>query len=103
MNVIVPLNKKVIVEPEAKEEKTQSGIIIPETTNQKAPTKGTIIAIAEDSDIKLKISAGDVVLFSKFAGVEIILPKGPGDINGKDRKLLIMKDEDILAVIQKQE
>ncbi len=101
MNVIVPLNKKVIVEPEVKESKTQSGIIIPETANQKAPTKGTVIAIAEDSDIKLRLAPGDVVLFSKYAGVEVILPKATPE--GKDRYLQIMKDEDILAVIEKRD
>lgn len=98
MNVIVPLNKRVIVEPEAKEEISKGGIIIPQTANQKAPTKGRVIAIAEDSDLKLKISSGDLVLFSKYAGVEIIIPAK--DVSGKDRQLQVIKDEDILAVIR---
>ena len=63
MNVIVPLNKRVIVEPEARETKSKGGIVIPDTANQKAPTKGRVIAIDENGEIKLKIIPGDVVLF----------------------------------------
>ena len=100
MNVIVPLNKRVLVEPEAKEEISQGGIIIPETANQKAPTKGRVIAIATDSDINLKLQSGDVVLFSKFAGTEVTI-KAAGS-EGKDRALLLIKDEDILAVIEQR-
>ena len=100
MNIIVPLNKRVIVEPEAKEEITKGGIIIPETANQKAPTKGRIIAIAQDSDINLKIQPGDIVLFSKFSGTEIIIPAS--EVGKKDRQLQVIKDEDILAVIRNE-
>ena len=95
MNIIIPLNKRVIVEPEAKEEVSKGGIIIPETANQKAPTKGRIIAIAEDSDLKLKISEGDLVIFSKYAGTEVVIPGA-----SKDRQLQVIKDEEILAVIR---
>jgi len=101
MNVIIPLNKKVIVEPESKEKVSTGGIIIPETANQKAPTKGTVLAISDDSDIKLKLSPGDLVLFSKFAGVEIMVP--PTEGGKENRLLLIMKDEDILAVIERKD
>jgi len=97
MNIVLPLNKKVIVEPEAKETKTSGGIIIPDTANQKAPTKGTVIAIAEDSDIKLRLSVGDIVLFPKYAGTEIAFKNDPGRI------LMIMKDEDILAKVEYRE
>ena len=98
MNVIVPLNKKVVVEPESKESVSKGGIIIPETANQKAPTKGRIISIAEDSDIRLKLAPGDIVLFSKYSGIELELPDDTGRPN---RKLLVIKDEDILAVVQR--
>ena len=100
MNVITPMNKRVLVEPEGKEEKSKGGIIIPETANQKAPTKGRVIAIAEDSDIKLKLAAGDLVLFSKYAGTEVVIPAG--DVNAKDRQLQLIKDEEILAVIRNE-
>lgn len=98
MNIIVPLNKRVIVEPEAKEEVTKGGIIIPDAAGQKAPTKGRVISISEDSNLKLKISSGDLVLFSKYAGTEIVIPAPEAD--KKDRHLQVIKDEDILAVIK---
>ena len=100
MNVVVPLNKRVIVEPETKEHISQGGIVIPETASQKTPTKGRVIAIAEDSDINLKLQVGDVVLFSKYAGVEVTLKALSPET--KDRLLLLIKDEDILAVIEER-
>ena len=100
MNVIVPLNKRVLVEPEVKEKRSAGGIIIPETANQKAPTKGRVIAIAQDSDINLKIQSGDVVLFSKYAGIEIVT--AAKEVGQKDRQLQMIKDEDILAVIRNE-
>lgn len=98
MNVIVPLNKRVLVEPDAKEKQSAGGIIIPETANQKTPTKGRVIAISEDSDINMKIQIGDIVLFSKYAGTEITLVANNPE--NKDRQYLLIKDEDILAVIE---
>ena len=105
-----PLNKRVLVEPEdtkTKEQKTPGGIIIPGDdsavslpgqTKPKAPTKGRVIAVAGDSDIKFKITSGDIVLFSKYSYTEIIeVSKIPGQ---KDRQLFLIKDEDILAVIR---
>lgn len=100
MNIIVPLNKRVIVEPETKEEVTKGGIIIPDIAGQKAPTKGRVVAIAQDSDINLKIQPGDLVLFSKYAGTEIIIPAK--EVGKKDRQLQVIKDEDILAVIKNE-
>jgi chaperonin GroES len=98
MNIIVPLNHRVLVEPEAKEEVTKGGIVIPETANQKAPTKGRVIAIAEGSDINLKISSGDIVLFPKFAGIEVVIPAA--EVGKKDRMLYLIKEDDVLAVIR---
>jgi len=98
MNIIVPLNKRLVVELEAKEAMSKGGIVIPETANQKAPTKGRVISISDDSDLKLKVSGGDLVLFSKYAGVEVTVPAA--QVGGKDRFLQVIKDEDILAVIR---
>ena len=100
MTIITPLNKKVLVEPEAREKQSAGGIIIPETANQKAPTKGRVIAIAGDSDINFKIQPGDIVLFSKYSGTEITLTAG--NPQEKNREFLIIKDEDILAVIRNE-
>ena len=100
MNIIVPLNKRVLIEPETKEQVSKGGIIIPETANQKAPTKGRVIAIAQDSDINLRLQPGDLVLFSKYAGTEIVIPAS--EVGKKDRHLQVIKDEDILAVIRNE-
>lgn len=100
MNIIVPLNKRIIVEPEVKEETSKGGIIIPEVANQKAPTKGRVISIADNTDIMLKIQSGDVVIFPKYAGTEIVIPSK--EVGGKDRVLQVIKDEDILAVIKNE-
>ena|SRR3972149_2466088 len=98
MKIVKPLNKNVLVEPETKEEISRGGIIIPETAGQKAPTKGRVIAISEDSDINLKIQPGDIVLFSKFSGTEITITAGnPGE---KDRRFLLIKDENIIAITE---
>jgi chaperonin GroES len=101
-DVIVPMNKRVLIEPESRVTKTKGGIIIPETANQKTPTKGKIIAISDDcfefSVVDLDI--GDNVLFSKFSGVEIFVPNEEGV---GDRVLLLVKADDILAVIKKKE
>lgn len=95
MERIIPLNKRIVVEQEAKQEVSKGGIVIPQTTHQKAPTKGTVVAIEDNSEINLKV--GDVVLFSKYAGTEIV---APGQAGQKDIHLLLMKEEDILAKIE---
>ena len=98
MNIVVPLNKKVIVEPASRERMSKGGIVIPDVANQKAPTKGTVLAISDDSDLRFKVAVGDIVLFSKFAGIEITLKSTE---QGKaDRLLYCIKDDDILAKVE---
>ncbi len=93
---IRPLGDRVIVEPLEQEEKTASGIYIPETAKEK-PQEGVVLAVGEgrrdeDGDrVPMDVKAGDKVLFAKYAGTEI-------KIEGK--KLLIMKEADILGVLQ---
>ncbi len=93
---IRPLGDRVIVEPLEQEEKTASGIYIPETAKEK-PQEGTVLAAGEgrrdeDGDrIPMDVKAGDKVLFAKYAGTEI-------KIEGK--KLLIMKETDILGILE---
>ncbi|QKG80694.1 co-chaperone GroES [Tenuifilum thalassicum] len=87
---VKPLADRVLVEPMEAEEKTSSGIYIPDTAKEK-PQKGTIIAVGPGTkDITMEVKEGDVVLYGKYAGTEIT-------IDGKD--YLIMKQSDILAVI----
>ena len=87
---IKPLADRVLVEPQAAEEKTASGIIIPDSAKEK-PQRGIIVAAGPGTkDEKMEVKIGDVVLYGKYAGTELT-------IDGKD--YLIMKQSDILAVI----
>jgi chaperonin GroES len=87
---IKPLADRVLVEPMQAEEKTASGIIIPDTAKEK-PQKGTVVALGPGTkDEKMEVKAGDKVLYGKYAGTEI-------NVEGKD--YLIMRQSDILAVV----
>ncbi|GIK63761.1 MAG: 10 kDa chaperonin 3 [Chloroflexota bacterium] len=91
-----PLADRVIVEPQDKEETFAGGaLVLPETAKEK-PQQGLILAVGpgrRDDDgayIKMDINTGDTVLFAKYAGTEV-------KVDGK--KLLILKETDILAVV----
>jgi chaperonin GroES len=87
---IKPLADRVLVEPMEAEEKTASGIYIPDTAKEK-PQKGTVRAAGPGTkEITMEVKVGDVVLYGKYAGTEI-------SFDGKD--YLMMKQSDILAVI----
>ncbi len=90
VNKLKPLGDRVLIEPQAAEDKTASGIIIPDTAKEK-PQKGTVVAVGPGKkDEKIELKAGDVVLYGKYSGTEI-------NYDGKD--YLIMKQEDILVII----
>ena len=85
-----PLADRVLVEPEAAEEKTASGIIIPDTAKEK-PQKGKIIAIGEGTtDHKMIVKVGDRVLYGKYSGTELTID---------DTDYLIMKESDIFGIV----
>ena len=87
---IRPLADRVLVKPAAAEEKTVSGIIIPDSAKEK-PLKGEVIAVGEGTkDEVMVVKKGDEVLYGKYAGTEI-------EIDGE--KYLIMRQSDILAII----
>ncbi len=87
---IKPLADRVIVEPAPAEEKTASGIIIPETAKEK-PQKGTVVAVGPGKkDEPMNVKAGDTVIYGKYSGTEI-------QFDGND--YLIMKESDIYAII----
>lgn len=87
---IKPLADRVLVEPAAAEEKTASGIIIPDTAKEK-PQKGSVVAIGSGKkDEPLTVKVGDNILYGKYAGTEI-------SVDGKD--YLIMRESDIFAVL----
>ena len=91
-----PLGDRVVIEPQEREETFAGGqLVLPETAKEK-PQQGTVLAVGpgrRDDDgkrIELDVAAGDTVLFAKYAGTEIKL-------DGK--KVLILKESDILAVV----
>ncbi|HSZ25344.1 MAG TPA: co-chaperone GroES [Cytophagaceae bacterium] len=85
-----PLADRVLVQPAAAEEKTASGIIIPDTAKEK-PQRGSVIAIGTGKkDEPLTVKVGDTVLYGKYSGTEI-------SVDGKD--YLIMKESDIFAIL----
>ena len=92
-----PLGDRLIVEPVEQEEKTASGIILPETAKEK-PQEGTVIAVGpgrrdEDGDrVPMDVSEGDRVLYAKYAGTEVKLEG--------DKKVLILKESDVLAIVE---
>ena len=92
-----PLGDRVVVDPLEKEERTASGIILPETAKEK-PQEGEILAVGpgrrDDTGklIVMDVKKGDTILFAKYAGTEVKI---------EDRKLLILKESDILAIVEK--
>jgi chaperonin GroES len=85
-----PLADRVLVEPAAAEEKTASGLYIPDTAKEK-PQRGKVVAAGEGKkDEPMTVKAGDTVLYGKYAGTEI-------SVDGKD--YLIMRESDIFAII----
>jgi chaperonin GroES len=90
-----PLADRVIIAPAAAEEKTKSGIIIPDTAKEK-PQRGEVVAVGEGkvadngTTIKPQVNVGDQVLYGKYAGTEIT-------VDGQD--YLIMRESDIFAVL----
>lgn len=93
---IRPLDDRVVVEPLEAEEKTQGGILLPETAKEK-PQKGNVIAVGDgkllDSGTRaaLSVKVGDQVLYGKYAGNEVVV-----DSN----EYLIMRESDILAKVE---
>jgi chaperonin GroES len=92
---IQPLGDRVVVEREESESKTAGGIVLPDTAKDK-PSRGTVIAVGDGrllddgSRSKLQVKVGDKVLFTSYA---------PESIRVSDQELLLMREEDILAVI----
>ncbi|MBT3355056.1 MAG: co-chaperone GroES [Candidatus Scalindua sp.] len=92
---IRPLDDRVVIQPLEAEEKTQGGIVLPDSAKEK-PTKGKVVSVGEgkllDSGKRaaLLVKKGDKVLYGKYAGTEIT-------VGGKD--YLILKENDILAKI----
>jgi len=91
MSVIKPLYDRVLIEPEKVEEKTPSGIIIPDTAKEK-PIVGVVIETGNGTkDNPMTVKKGDRVIYSKYSGNEI-------KIDGKE--YIIIKESDIYAILE---
>lgn len=95
--MIRPLGDRVVVKPMPSEEKTKSGIVLPDTAKEK-PQEGEVIAVGNGrllesgQRVPIDLKQGDRILFSKYAGNEIKID---------DVEYLIMRESDILGVIEK--
>ena len=83
--MIKPLGDRVVVEPALKQEKTESGIILPDTAQEK-PQEGKVLAVGDC----LYINKDDLVLYPKYSGTEI---------NHKGKDVLIISEKEVLAVV----
>ncbi len=95
MAQIKPLGDRVVVRPKPAEEKTESGLYIPDSAKEK-PQKGTVIAIGpgrveNGTQIDLTVEEGDEILYGKYAGTEVT-------IDGED--MLIMRENDIFGIVE---
>jgi len=91
-----PLGDRVVVEPSESEEKTPSGIVLPDTAKEK-PQEGKIVAVGpgkvqDGKKVPLEVKVGDKVIYSKYGGTEV-------KVNGTE--YLILREEDILATVAK--
>jgi chaperonin GroES len=93
---IKPLGDRVVIKPLAQEERTKSGIVLPDTAKEK-PQQGKVLAVGTGATLEngtkraLEVKEGDTVIFSKYAGTEI-------KIDGEE--VLILAERDILAIVQ---
>ncbi len=91
-----PLGDKVIVRPEAGEETTKSGIVLPDTAKEK-PQEGIIIGVGtgrvldNGERVALEVEEGQKILYAKYAGTEV---------KHEDEDLLILSERDILAILE---
>ncbi|MDO8470410.1 MAG: co-chaperone GroES [bacterium] len=94
---IKPLSEHILIEPLKQEEKTKSGILLPDSADKERPEQGKVIAVGpgkKDEDGKLipmEVKVGDVVLFTKY---------GPNEIKIDEKEYLIAKEDDILAILE---
>jgi len=94
--MIKPIKDHVLIEVVKSEEKTKSGILLPDTVEKERPEQGLVIAvgsgkIVDGSLMPLEVKVGDKVIFSKY---------GPIEIKIDEKEYLIAKEEDILAIIE---
>jgi len=94
---IKPLSDHILIEAMPQEEKTESGIFLPQTAEKERPEQGKVIAVgpgkrlSSGKRVPIEVKKGDKVLFTKY---------GPSEIKVCDKEYLIAKEEDILAILE---
>lgn len=94
---IKPISDYIVVEAQKQENKTKSGIVLPETVEKEKPQQGKVIAagpgkmLENGERAKMQIKEGDKVLFSKY---------GPTEVKVDGKEYLMIKEDDILAIIK---
>ncbi len=87
---IKPLADRVLIEPKPAEEKTASGLFIPDTAKEK-PLEGTVVAVGPGTkEVTMEVKKGDTVLYGKYAGTEV---------HADGKNYIIMRQSDVLAII----
>ena len=95
--MLQPLNDRVLVQPLEAEEKSAGGIILPETAQQ-APREGKVIAVGPGKLLdtgerqQMSVKVDDIVVYTEYGGTEVKL--------GTDREVLVLRESDILAVVE---
>lgn len=91
-----PLGDRLLVKPNPSEETTKSGIVLPDSAQEK-PQEGTVVSTGpggkDDSGkvVAMEVKKGEIVLYSKYSGTEV-------KIDGKEH--LIIKESDVLAIVE---
>ncbi|OGZ17725.1 MAG: co-chaperone GroES [Candidatus Nealsonbacteria bacterium RBG_13_36_15] len=94
---IKPLSDHILIEPTKQKDKTEAGILLPETAEKERPEQGKVIAVGPGRKtvsgkiVPLHVKEGDTVLFTKY---------GPNEIKINNKEYLIAKEEDILAILE---
>ena len=94
---IKPLSDHILIEPIKEEEKTKSGILLPDTVEKEKQEQGKIIAVGpgrktiDGKIVPMNVGSGQMVLFTKY---------GPSEIKVDNKEYLIAKEEDILAILE---
>jgi chaperonin GroES len=91
---LTPIGDRVVVKPDPEEQKTKSGIVLPETAKEK-PSEGTVVAVGpgrileNGQKVPLEVKIGDKIIYSKYGGTEVKLDS---------EEYIILAERDILAI-----
>lgn len=94
---LTPISDHIVVKPISAEEKSASGIIIPDTVNKERPERGEVVAVGPGRELEngnrssMEIKPGQIVLFKKYA---------PDEVKINNEEFLIIKMDDVMGIIE---